>query len=422
MRQNKDKDDDKDPGPTATTPSGALKMSDAWKTKMGPFFRLLDVPLEEGTRRILGAEPKLVGGATDRAAKQMADPTMVDPAALQAIFNDVPTADFREALHGLQGKARDAEATAVAGRTGSGRLPLRSAAPSLIPEPPPSGSFLEALAATTTFERDEALGIQALVEAHFVDRNGVYGLPERLMKAIRDRAEQRGQQVGDGYRELRDYVTERRYGLDRKAPTDEERTRLFSKLGPLHRAVGTFHQALNGWQEDANRDQRQLANVILFGQELEYPDPEDVLLASETLIAFLKDAFSGDGAMTARALAYEGGKIREMLERKDLLTLLRVNDTAEMQQVLGYRVDKAACMMERTVVRYVTAATCLVPNVTSAAEAGPLLGELHKIGRRLTGWMANGTFPAAREHARKNRYPDAEPPLGSARTSDAWRR
>ncbi len=406
MRHAKDKDTKDANDAAGTTPGSMLQMSDAWRKKLRPFAEHLGITLEEVTRRLLDAEPKLISAANDRAALQMADPAIVTADDLKTVFHDAAKADLSQALQELQGGPRAVEVPA-SGRIGGGKT-LREPARDLIPEAPESGSFLAALAATTSFEKDEALGIQALVEAYFVGKNGLHGLPERLVEVIRIRNENDKAQVGKGYKELRDFVTARRYGLDNLAPTDDERARLFAKLSELHRAVGEFHRSLDAWNQETKQDQMQLVRAFLQGQSPEYPDPESVLLASETLAGFLKDALCGDGGMTARALAYEGRKIREMLERDDLLSLLRVNDVAQMQQVLNYRIDKAACKMERTVVRYVHAATYLVPNAGSPTEIGELLEQLHRLGHQLTGWMANGTFPAAREYGR-NRYPRAEP-------------
>ncbi len=415
MRQNsKDKDDDRNSSPAGTTPTGAPGMSDAWKAKMEPFFRLLDIPLTEGTRRILSAEPKLVGGATDRAAKQLADPTMVEPAALQAIFHDVPTADFREALQSLQGKARDAEATAA--------VPAPSTLPEWLdtrrvqlPRAAPMHSLIQLMASTSELAPDSEGLIQAMVMISLAEER-LGDVPEAVLNKIAEISRAKKREVPAEYQEIEQVVRQRKFGqytFDRTAATSEERSTLLSDLRGLHVAAGRFHQALSAWNSNLKQDAAALVLNLLRQQAPRYPNPINVVAAANMIVSLVTTAKSALGKRAIETITCEHARAHEILKRADLPRLLGKETPEEVKELLGLRVEPLDAAMERSVVEYVLAVATVVPKL-SGNQAGPTLERLYELGEEIRPWMETGQIGSLSSPS-SNRYPEPEPPMSGSR-------
>ena len=110
------------------------------------------------------------------------------------------------------------------------------------------------------------------------------------------------------------------------------------------------------------------------------------------------------GVMVAKAMAYEGLKIKETLERAELPALVGAANREIMLRQLGIDLTNADVRAERNIARYVIFAATVVNKSLPGGQEGPVLESLFNLGQTILPWMtSNVTTSGFTSSAKKRR-------------------
>ena len=285
-----------------------------------PLVRRLKLDAKTITDKIVGTA-KLVEAADDSGAEVLMDAEAIDLADFRDAFPGVAKGTLNLAIKEIRAKAPAVEKPAPAAAAPGVPAATSMVGTFVIPNVPEGTAFLEALSTSKSLTVD-VVSIRAAMEALFADGRSLAEIPEKLAKAMEAHADTIEEPVGDTFLELLKFVRERRYAdvnVDGKLMTKERKKVVLDRLRELPQAVYQFHQVLGGWNEQlkSNRAGNPFG-VLQGGANALFPPPDDVIAAAEGIVGCLRKAFGGLGVMVAKAMAYEGLKIKETLERSEL--------------------------------------------------------------------------------------------------------
>ncbi|MFA6429808.1 MAG: hypothetical protein WCV84_04915 [Patescibacteria group bacterium] len=340
------------------------------------------------TEKLLGA--KIVKAPNDIGAATLCDEEAVPNDDLFAAFSDVPKPVVRKAAKEMRKAAKP-----VVEVPATPAVPMLPTAPVMtfgatyiIPDVPAGSNFLAALSASKTLTVDDVT-IRAALEALYADNLGLSDIPERLAEQMEAFADTIEEPVGDQFMEVLKFVRERRYAeinVDSRLVTKARKAEVLKRLRLLPKAVAQFHSALSAWNEQYESERRSNPLGVLGGRVI-YPPADDVIAAAEIVVDCLKKAFSGLGVQVAKAMAYEGLKIRETLERPELPALTGSPNRELMLKKLNCSLRNADERTEHSIAKYVIfVATTVYRNMPSGQE-GPILEALYRVGQTILPWM-----------------------------------
>jgi len=357
-----------------------------------------EIEIEETV--VSGRLAKLVK-TNDKGLTRLADPDIVSDADILEAFKGVEgvlTADLKAAIKAhLRAKKEEKKAEAplttatTAGLSFSGQA-VTPVTAFQIPEVDDGQSFLQALSVSKTLGVDKVT-IRAALEAYYANVRGMSHVPEKMAELIEEFADTLEESVSDRFMEVLEFVTERKYaaviGIKTRYITSERKRKFLDRLLKLPKEVHNFHLVLSAWntQLTANRAANPLGGLQGVNP---YPQPEEVVGAAESLVAFLKHAFAGFGVMVSKAMGYEGMKIRELTERPDMPALIGKPNRELMLKALGITLNNADVRQEKNIAKYVIYVATEVPTNLPGGQEGSALEALYNLGQLILPWMQTG--------------------------------
>lgn len=367
-----------------------ITTSAAWLNAIQPLVEQLELPSEVVTNALIST--KLVKAANDKGAAALVDPDAITDEDFIRAFPDATSGDLRLAVKKLRvAGAPKPEPTPVVAPIAPTLVP--PAVPGftnfVIPDVPDGTNFLSALSVSKTLTVDD-VSIRAALEALFADNLGLSEIPERLADMMEKYADGIEEPVGEMFMDVVKLVRERRYAdvnVDSKFVTKARKQQVIGRLRELPAAMAQFHATLTAWNEQlkSNRASNPFG-VLQGGANSMFPPPDEVIAAAEGVVACLKRAFSGFGVMVTKAMAYEGIKIRETLERPDLPALTGSPNREIMLKNMGVSLTRADERFEKNVARYVLFVATRVRDLPGGQE-GPILEALWNLGQMVLPWM-----------------------------------
>ncbi len=363
-----------------------------WEGTIDPLVVRLKLDVKTVTEKIIAA--KLVEAADDSGADVLMDDTAIDIADFRAAFPDAAKGTLNLAIKEIRAKAAKPESTPAAVVTPT----VLPATPSIgvafvIPDVPEGSAFLDVLSTSKSLTVD-VVSIRAALEALFADSRALGEIPERLAKAMETHADTVEEPVGDAFLDVLKFVRERRYAdiaVDGKLVTKERKKVVLDRLRELPHAVYQFHQTLVAWNEQlkSNRSSNPFG-VLQGGAAAMYPPTDEVIAAADGVVGCLRKAFGGLGVMVAKAMAYEGLKIKETLERSELPALVGAPNREIMLKQLGIDITNADVRAEKNVARYVIFVATVIPKDMPGGQEGQVLESLYNLGQQILPWMTGG--------------------------------
>lgn len=381
----------------ATPGAGEISMTTKWIQAIQPFVSRLGLSAEQVTQAILAA--KLVKIAHDDAVEVLSDPDAITNEDFISAFPEATKGDLRKAVSEMRNAAKPATPSAPTPQVSAPQM-LASAAPAMatfvIPDIPEGEGLLAALSSSKSLTVD-AVTIRAALEAYQADQMDLSGVPERLADLMEHHADAIEEPVGEEFLEILKFVRARKYAdvnVESRLVTGERKRVFMGRMQALPRALTQFHAVLSSWNEQLKSNRSANPLGILSGANF-WPPPDEVIGASEIVVACLKKTFGGFGVQVARALAYESIKIRETLERPELPALTGSANRELMLTALGCRLTNADVRMERNVARYVLYVATEVPRNLPGGQEGPALEALYNLGQMILPWMSGQVKPVA---------------------------
>lgn len=380
-----------------------------WDAAIEPFVRRFKMDSATVTQKII--EAKLVDAADDSGADVLMDGEAIDASDFRAAFPDVAKGTLNLAIKEIRAKAAPAPAAPAAAVTAVLPASPTIGAAFIIPDVPEGSDFLAALSTSKTVTVD-VVTIRAAMEALFADSRALAEIPERLANAMEKHADSVEEPVGDTFLDVLKFVRERRYAdinVEGRLVTKERKSVVLARLRELPGAVYQFHQVLAGWYEQlkSNRAGNPFG-ALQGGANALYPPADDVIAAAEGIAGCLRKAFGGFGVMVAKAMAYEGLKIKETLERPELPALVGAANREIMLRQLKIDLTNADVRAERNIARYVIFAATVVNKSLPGGQEGPVLESLFNLGQTILPWMTGtqlSSFPSAKNGRRINEGP-----------------
>jgi len=240
-----------------------------------------------------------------------------------------------------------------------------------LPQPPDDIAFLAMLKTGGELKVGPTEVISA-VRAAQADNFGMFKLPKKILALVEETAEHQDEPVGKDYITIRNLVTRHSYSeifaafdLDTAAGiiTEDKKDKLLSRLrSVLWPAFMSFREQVNGYVASYNQIsnnpmafmsamQSMIAGVPAMGM-IPLPDTASLHDAAAGVIDIINHVFAGTGIITARALAYDANRIRELLENPMLPTQVGVTTRDLMLKRLEVNVSADYVRQERSIVRY----------------------------------------------------------------------
>jgi hypothetical protein len=379
----------------ATTPTPA-PASSKWEATIEPLVKRLKLDSKAVTEKLLAA--KLVDAADDSGAEVLMDADAIDLADFRAAFPEAAKGSLNLAIKDIRAKApkseKKPETTPAANVVPAGVAAPPPVGMYVIPEVPEGTDFLTALSTSKSLTVD-VVSIRAAMEALFADSRSLSEIPEKLAKAMEAHADTIEEPVGDTFLEVLKFVRARKWAevnVDSNFVTQARKKNVLERLRELPAAVYQFHHVLSGWNEQlkSNRAGNPLG-ILAGGVNALYPPPDEVIAAAEGVVGCLRRAFGGLGVMVAKAMAYEGLKIKETLERPELPALVGASNREIMLKQLGVDLTNADIRAERNVARYVIYVATVVNKSLPGGQEGPALEALFQLGQTIVPWMTGQT-------------------------------
>jgi hypothetical protein len=386
--------------PTAPTPSAK------WLAAIQPLVERLEMTPEAVTTAIVSA--RLVKAPTDASADSLTDPDAIADADFAGAFPDAAKGDLKKAVKEMRAVAAPnvtpPPLTPIASQM-LAQQPSTVVSQYLIPDLPETESLLTALSASKTLTID-ALTIRAALEAFHADSMNLSEVPENIVRMMETHADMIEEPVGEKFTEVLRFVRERKYAdvnVDSRLVTKERKAVFMRKLTELPSSVRDFHAVLSSWNENLRTNRSANPFGVLSGANF-WPAPDDVIAASEGVVACLKKVFAGLGVHVARALAYEAIKIRETVESPDLPTLTGQVNKELMLKALGCNLTNADVRLERNIAKYILFVATKVPTDLPGGQEGAALEALWNLGQMIQPWM-NDTSRASQSRETGSPYP-----------------
>lgn len=360
-----------------------------WESTIEPLVVRLKLDAKTITDKIIAA--KLVEAADDSGADVLMDAEALASTDFTAAFPEAAKGTLSLAVKEIRAKAPKVEAPAAPTPAVTPVVATATIGTAfVIPDVPEGSDFLTALSTSKTLTVD-LVSIRSALEALFADRRALSEIPEKLAHAMEKHADTIEEPVGDAFLEVLRFVKERRYAeinVDSKLVTKERKKVVLDRLRDLPRAVLQFHSVLTGWNEQlkSNRSSNPFG-VLQGGAAAMYPPADEVIAAAEGVVGCLRKAFGGYGVMVSRAMAYEGLKIKETLERLELPALMGAANRELMLKQLGIDLTNADVRAERNVARYVIFVATTVNTALPGGQEGPVLESLYNLGQTIMPWM-----------------------------------
>jgi hypothetical protein len=375
--------------PVAVRPTPSQK----WLEAIAPLTAKLGLSDDDVTFHICVAA-KLISAPDDNGAETIVDADAVSDDDFIKAFDGIAKGTVKKAVKEMRNAASP---KAEPAQTAPPGLPLPTGAPYMgalyvIPDVPEGEAFLSALSTSKTLTID-AVTIRAALEAVFADSLGLSEIPERLADLMEQHADNIEEPVGDNFMEVLKFVRERRYAevnVDSRLVTVARKAEVLKRLRQLPGALHQFQAALTAWNEQLKTMRGANPLGVLSGAPTMYPAADDVIGAAEAVVACLKRAFSGLGVMVAKAMAYEGMKIRETLEKPELPALTGSPNRELMLKRLGVEITNADVRVERNVARFVIFVATTVHKNLPGGQEGPVLEALYNLGQTILPWMTSG--------------------------------
>jgi hypothetical protein len=355
-----------------------------WQERIGAFAQKVGKTPED----IIQALADVIGAPDENSLTLLADEEATPREDIKAALVDlkIPSAKFNKALETLRGPKSGlapAETSAVA------------AGPSFetLPSIPDDESFIAKLLIGGQLKMPE-LDVMSAVKAAIADRVGLYDLPEKLRNRMEQFAEENDEPVNETFYELRNMVVQRNYadvlsaiGIKGHFMNEGRKAKFLNRVDEyLWPALRDFHTALIGWQEawtkGAANPQMMMLAFAAMGTGGKLPPgimaPPDTGSVRDTALGVndrLNKVFAGTGIPVARALAYDAGQIKKVLNDARLPGSIGAANYDQMLKMLGTGVQADYVRMERSIVRY-TLAIMELPKVAAGNDELAYLGAM----------------------------------------------
>jgi hypothetical protein len=353
-----------------TAPAGAniSAYPSAWTERVGVFAANVGKSLEEVTDALAA----VVGSPSDQAVEILADADSSPDNDLKDALSvlKIPSGVFRKNLAILRGPVKQVTEAAV-GRTSS-------VLPSIPADVP---TFLESLKIGGILKPGEN-DVAAAASAGFASRLNIYELPTILLNKMKQFAKEQEEPCGKQYYALRKLITRRNNAellaaldLDSNAVSATDRKEFLERLDSLFwPGLFSFSQVL----KDVYEAYMQLLNNqsgLAIASVLQNAKPVQTVIlrtdglrdAAEAFINRANRVFSDVGIPAGRTLAWEYGRIKEILEMPEMPTAIGATNKEQMLKLLGINVEADVARMEQDLVQFAVAIMHL-PKVPRAEE------------------------------------------------------
>lgn len=345
-------------------PQPESKYSPAWEGRIGPFAVAVGKTITEITEALKGA----IGEPGDDALAILADESIATPEELKAAFASlkIPTLVLSKNIPLLRGEQASKPCN-------NAEMPVVGASTDVLPDIPDDKSFTEMLRTGGVLEIGPT-EVMSAIKATLANRVGLYGLPDKLLKAIEEQVESLKKPAPASYYELVDMLNRRNYGevlsvvgVKGNFATQPKKKALLNRLeGNLWNSLYDFHMKLMAWQEAwmagaSNPGIMMTAMAALVsgnkasipGGMLQVPDTSSVKDAAEVVINDINEVFAGTGIPVAKALAWDAMQIKKILEDERLPLAVGAVDREQMLKKLEVDVASDYVRLERNLVKYV---------------------------------------------------------------------
>lgn len=253
-----------------------------------------------------------------------------------------------------------------------------------IPQP---SNWLAALCAIQP-QRIQPMTVITGIKAVMADAYGYFQLPRKMMKMLREAADNVGEGVPDLYFELQDLTMQRRYGAlvpwmqgKRSACTVGERSRFLVRMHEkFWDSLDTFYSELDAWRK-GRRESQDVGESLsaAFSGEVQIYDATNVRNASLALGDTINRAFSGTGVYAATALALDNDLLQKVLAAMDFRQF-GVQSREQLLAQLGCSVPAEIMAAETTISKFVWNAMLVKDQAAGGVDEQRFLIELAAIG------------------------------------------
>jgi hypothetical protein len=363
-----------------------VKLPAGWDERVGAFARAVGKDPTE----VAKALEMVMGSPSDEALAVLADDSASPfedlKDALKAMA--IPSGLLRKNINLLRGPKKEVPVAVSSGTTSL----------DILPPLPSDDSFLASLKAGGELKVGSTTDIICAMKAALADRMGLYDLPEKIRDRMEQFAEESEQPCGAEFFKLRKLIMSRSYadvleaiGVEGAFVTTGRKNTFLTKLDEnLWSALYDFYGRLSAWQQAW----MQGGNPAMIGMAIAAavspgstlppglmapPDASGLRDEAEAVINKLNKVFAGVGIPISRALAYEAGRIKEVLDNPALPASVGVANKEQMLKM--FRADIAAdyVRLEMNVTRFALAIMEL-SKVSAGQSEAVYLGAMLQLG------------------------------------------
>lgn len=248
-----------------------------------------------------------------------------------------------------------------------GAIPGMMATYDVLPTVLDDSSWLESLKAGGVLKVDMA-SVMSAIKASLASEVGLYKVPEILVGAMNEYAEESEEPVGEDFFKLQKLITKRAYadifaaidGLDGNFVTEPRKKVFFSRVkSTLMPAIGSFYRQLEQWYksylEMANNPGAIVAAISGRGMPgmMQIPDMSGLRDYAEAVNDAINKTFAGTGVPVASALAYDAMQINKVLSNPQLPALVGAPNKEQMLKKLGLAISSTYPRLENNFARFV---------------------------------------------------------------------
>jgi len=242
--------------------------------------------------------------------------------------------------------------------------------------------------------------VAALIRATYGSNNGLFGVVDRIMQKIDDRAESQGEDhpplyeeleaerarrtQGDLYKALRQAEILPKTGLNRFASKAKKQTLMEKANKNLWPALKRFHDSLTAIQE-GSFGEGGLEGIMMMSMGMSDFDPNEFSSINSELTESLNYLFAAGAAKTAWAMAADAEHSHKLLEkhRSVLPGLLGETSYESMLRGLGVGLSRESIQMSNRITQYAMIAIDLPKILDSGQSPYFLLMKIKNLGKRI---------------------------------------
>jgi hypothetical protein len=332
---------------------------ETWIAIVGKFSELIGKPIDEVTECL----KVIVGEPGDEALEYLANSTATPDADIKEALKSllIPSAKMNTHLPKLRGEKKVADETTDDEKNAINFL-------NILPDMPDESSFMEMLKTDGKLKVGD-LEVMSAIRASLANHVGLYDVPSLLQKKMDSYADAQDEPCGADYFAVLKVIAEKKYSevlsvinVSGTFVTEARKKALLIKIDEkLWDALRGFHVQLSAWQEAWQKTSANPAMMMMVmtggahsvpAGMMNPPDTAPIRSAAETVNNVINKIFSGPGVPVARAMAYEVGKILEMVNNSKIPPQAGYLTKEQMIKDLGISADSEMEMLEKGIKQY----------------------------------------------------------------------